>query len=479
MFRTQMKELDNKLVDRLMEACPKFESVLAAVDNRFKVGIQTEILVDMLNYVDRMRYKKTPSEFVKEITFTNKGEKMFLCNSCCDSFNKGKVPPKSATNCLATVHVPEKFCLKSYLEQALIARVLLFINISRLKWPLAMPVVRGQCVVIPLGGQDILNNVKSMPRLPSESGFIDVLWKRKVGMKNTYLQNKVDPTRLFDALQFLKDSGNKHYLDTQSREEYEARGKAEDPIGFNLIFGQELPEEKDRQLVFVLDGSAEPILELKTYLEIHKHQTQEQEWKESDVVRKYQIDYDETLCMVDKYPEAFQVDGVIQHQKELQNKDPPRCVNPEEGGGEDEDIGEEDLDYFKQRLNNTDPRWRDNTHWVFSAAVFREKKDLQRNIDLGYKHGTPAEDSRGRTVYTLKDPFSVFQNVANTPAYHKKGKMEMYARLDNFGPFHIFFTVSCADRRWKENIIFVLRERGIDVRCLVDQRQKETYQVGR
>jgi hypothetical protein len=137
-----------------------------------------------------------------------------------------------------------------------------------------------------------------------------------------------------------------------------------------------------------------------------------------------------------------------------------------------------DLDYFKQRLNNIDPRWRNEKHWVFAAAIFREKKDLQRNIDLGYKHGQK-DSSRGPTVYTLKDPFSVFQNVANTPAYHKKGKMEMFSRLDNFGAFHIFFTVSCADRRWKENIIVVLRERDIDVRCLVDQKQKETYQVGR
>ena len=42
-----------------------------------------------------------------------------------------------------------------------------------------------------------------------------------------------------------------------------------------------------------------------------------------------------------------------------------------------------DLEYFKQRLNNHDPRWRNNTHWVFSAAVFRENIDFQRNIDLG------------------------------------------------------------------------------------------------
>ena len=42
-----------------------------------------------------------------------------------------------------------------------------------------------------------------------------------------------------------------------------------------------------------------------------------------------------------------------------------------------------DLEYFKQRLHNVDPRWRSNIHWVFSAAVYRENIDFQRNIDLG------------------------------------------------------------------------------------------------
>ena len=77
----------------------------------------------------------------------------------------------------------------------------------------------------------------------------------------------------------------------------------------------------------------------------------------------------------------------------------------------------------------------------------------------------------------MKDPFSVFQSVANTPAYHKKGKMEMMARLDNQGPFHIFYTVSCADTRWKENIVYLLQECGKNVRCMIDNQQMEIYEV--
>ena len=36
----------------------------------------------------------------------------------------------------------------------------------------------------------------------------------------------------------------------------------------------------------------------------------------------------------------------------------------------------------------------------------------------------------------------------------------MLAKLDNFGPFHLFFTLSCADLRWNENFSSILRDRG-------------------
>jgi hypothetical protein len=35
----------------------------------------------------------------------------------------------------------------------------------------------------------------------------------------------------------------------------------------------------------------------------------------------------------------------------------------------------------------------------------------------------------------------------------------MLAKLDNFGPFHFFFTLSCADLRWDENFSAILRQK--------------------
>ena len=112
----------------------------------------------------------------------------------------------------------------------------------------------------------------------------------------------------------MSNCGNKHYTNTLTREEYEIRCQNEDPIGFSFVFGEE--EEFSQPYAnnifqFFPDGSSEPILELKTYLEMKEEHQIEQQYKETDVVRKYQLDYDESICMVEKFPEAMQIDGVI------------------------------------------------------------------------------------------------------------------------------------------------------------------------
>ena len=161
-----------------------------------------------------------------QMTFTDRGKTCLLCKVCWSHLKKGKIPPKSFTNCLETVNVPKNVHLGSYLEEALIARILLFIKIFSLKSSL-MPAIKDKVVVIPLDEKDVLNTVNSLPRLPSESGIIDIQWKRRIGQKNCHLQAKVDPERIFNALKFLKKCGNKHYLNSQTQEEYETSCKYE------------------------------------------------------------------------------------------------------------------------------------------------------------------------------------------------------------------------------------------------------------
>ena len=93
----------------------------------------------------------------KQITFVNGDKISFLCKVCLGYLKKGKLPPKNAGNCLEVVPVPENIRLRSYLEEALIARVLLFIKIFALRTSL-MPAIKDKCVVVPLSGSDILEH---------------------------------------------------------------------------------------------------------------------------------------------------------------------------------------------------------------------------------------------------------------------------------------------------------------------------------
>ena len=152
-----------------------------------------------------------------------------------------------------------------------------------------MPAIKDKCIVIPLDQKDVTNTVESLPRLPSESGIIDIQWKRRLGQKNAHLQAKVDPMKMFQVIQFFKDSGNPHYTNLQTREEYETRCQNEDPEGYQLLFGPHPNSKLKLKLEFIEDGFSDPILDLNVYKEIKQLHESEQEYREEDVIRKYQM----------------------------------------------------------------------------------------------------------------------------------------------------------------------------------------------
>ena len=86
-----------------------------------------------------------------------------------------------------------------------------------------------------------------------------------------------------------------------------------------------------------------------------------------------------------------------------------------------------------------------------------------RNIGVSFSKGKINLADEGVKSYKLDDAFSVLDNVKGTPRYHKKHKMEMLGKIDNFGPFHWFYTLSCADMRWEENFSSILREKGYKI----------------
>ena len=113
-------------------------------------------------------------------------------------------------------------------------------------------------------------------------------------------------------------------------------------------------------------------------------------------------------------------------------------------------------DYWVQRILNLDGRFGNCPPYTFMAAAHTELKQITRNIDLSFQRGLEKARPDGSCVYTLEDPYMVLDNIKNTPRYWKKARQELYAKLENLGPFTFFFTLSCADIRWPENFTSLL-----------------------
>ena len=268
MFKHQVLEFDTDIKNSINANCSDniADNSISCTPDSFYMTITEEKIDSEEGKCDRITMVSGGSE---------KERRCFLCKVCFSHLNKGALPPKAAANCLRVVDVPEDVKLRSYLEEALLARTLLFMKIFSLKSSL-IPAIKDKCVVIPIDCIDVLNTVHSLPRLPSESGILDVQWKRRKDQKNAHLQAKVEPARIFRALEFLRASGNEHYMDTNTREEYEERCLEEDPDGYDLLFGSNEHEEQGVQgglrVTFLPDGTAETILELDPFCELQREQ---------------------------------------------------------------------------------------------------------------------------------------------------------------------------------------------------------------
>ena len=108
-------------------------------------------------------------------------------------------------------------------------------------------------VNVPVGPQDVLNTIESLPRTPAEAGIIPIIpvnLKRKLEYKTTHLAQLIDTNKVYKYLEYLRKMGHPSYKFYDDWRTYEKRCLTEDPVGAKLVF----PE-----------AEAE-IVDLKTYL---------------------------------------------------------------------------------------------------------------------------------------------------------------------------------------------------------------------
>ena len=387
-----------------------------------------------------------------------------------------------AQNGLKVNPIPTQFQDMTQLEQDCCATNKIFMKIhvkGKMRWKNQ----KDKVINVPVREEDMLNTVQSMPKTPDEAGLIQLNWNYKKDIKTPYKSELVRPKLILDLLSYLKNHKNPYY---QFYDDYQTYKKRLDAVKITYQNKVNPIEDLNEDIVKIISEKINKIKFEKSQLieeisndEDEDEAKEEENYIENDPIRKYQPkDYDHSVLLANMHPEMdheSQTKSVtitpgegntpksILNDKDWDVKAFPLLHSPggKYGLHHERKVNITDQNYFVQRSQNYIQKYANSTPWYYAAVGYIEQKQISRNIALEGKRGREVMGENGKTTFKLDEPYAVLDNIPGTPSYWKKAKNEMYAKLDNHGPFHLFFTLSCGDTRWKENLGTILAKSGM------------------
>jgi hypothetical protein len=419
--------------------------------------------------------EKHSLEFLTGVILPESDQENFICHNCFRIVKSGKTPSISIFNGLALDDIPEELMLTE-LETQLIAKTLLFMKIKLLPKS-RMGAMLDRVINVPLEDEDLVKTVEAFPRLLSESAILPVKFKRMKGMKNTHMEAFIRPEILTKAILKLKECGHPYYTNMPIKDKFEE------------LFSRDMED------ILEEDGNQEDIVS-KDSEKMVDHDSDDEEDLVKDPVKRQQAFGSSHTCLVNEDPSSMVVVNSSRNPitKKLNRKsDKSFVVAPGEGKTPTNWMRDIDFDikaypqlhptgqyglhhldrisnlscqqYFTQRLLNKDQRFARCKGYLFMAQQFIERNQLERQIDVAGTKGKPGADGGG---VSLTDPFSIFAQIRGTPKYWQKVRNELMAKLEQLGPFQIFFTLSCGELRWSEVFVAIFKEQGLVVEYICD-----------
>ena len=416
---------------------------------------------------------KLDDAFLKEIGLfgLDGNKKLTFCHKCLKNIRKKKVPDISTLNGLELDHIPEELKLTD-LEQQLIAKTLIFLTIRKLPKS-GMKLNTGKLALVPLGSEDVHKTVSQLPRHPDDAQMlIAVQFRRKLEFKHSYLSEYIRPDTILQYLRYLKKIGNFFYQDIDIDKDFLTK---EDTPGFIKANddGSATLEEDNQGTDEAQENEEQETLDDETETRL-------------DAVRKYQSNQNVSTCLI---PDELAHKVTVNYKSESVRKNGV-AIAPGEGKVATTFLRDKFFDvksfpkhhpsgkfgidhsrkyklspiwYFNQRLLNADERFQKDPCYVFMASQYVERHKIEQQISLSGVKGPTITTETGEKKVQLSDPFSVFTDVKGTPKYWQKAKNELSAKIAQLGSFHIFYTFSCAEMRWTEVFLTMLRKKGYKI----------------
>lgn len=300
-----------------------------------------------------------------------------------------------------------------------------------------------------------------------EAGIIPVELKRKQEYKSSYIRPQlVDLLKVKKHIDRLKERKNPHFKDiTFDLQDYEEVCAKEDTAGHRLLFGggddETMLGEENEQAEVGEQAVDEPD---------KQREAEEADYRQNDAVRKHQFNHSQTVCLTEIHPESNVVSLAPGEGKIPQNVNYARDfdlkafahLNNYDGTNglfdADRPVKLTPLNYFNQRLLNNDKRFARSSPYLYAAVTYQEGQQIRKNMNISYTTGFQTIGEGGKVVLHHHDAYSVFNNIKNSQKYWRTKKNEILAKIDNFGGFQWFFTLSQADKRWDEIFTAVLHD---------------------
>ena len=112
---------------------------------------------------------------------------------------------------------------------------------------------------------------------------------------------------------------------------------------------------------------------------------------------------------------------------------------------------------YNQKTLNHDRRFAEDADFLFVAQQALEKHSFENQITISTQRGVASNTKNGLKNNSVID---IFKTVVGTPMYFKKFRNEIFARMEQLGPFHFFVTLSAAEMHWPEVTTSILHIQG-------------------
>ena len=118
---------------------------------------------------------------------------------------------------------------------------------------------------------------------------------------------------------------------------------------------------------------------------------------------------------------------------------------------------------YSQKILNHDTRFAQDEDFLFIAQQSLEKHAFENQISISVQRGIPIKSADGIVEIKGQNAIDVFKDIPGTPAYFKKYRNELLARMEQHGPFHFFLTLSSAEMNWPEVTANILHKLGRNI----------------